>query len=138
MLELFLIFCRPYCTHQNQLIAQNQFMLWANAPGLIISVWLNLQAAKLQYCDRMSANMRSSFVNLLDSNRRSFAMRTTERGVALGGDLDKWEDNIEATENGDSTPIQNFTNLRKMALDITLQKVEAPAPHEKIVVGGKE
>lgn len=121
-----------------QYSAQNQFMLWANAPGLIISVWLNLQAAKLQYCDRMSANMRSSFVNLLDSNRRSFAMRTTERGVALGGDLDKWEDNIEATENGDSTPIQNFTNLRKMALDITLQKVEAPAPHEKIVVGGKE
>ena len=113
-------------------------MFWANAPGLIISVWLNLQAAKLQYCDRMSANMRSSFVNLLDSNRRSFAIRTGEKGMPLGGDLEKEEDNVETvSENGDS-PIQTFANLRKMALDITLQKVEAPAPHEKIVVGGKE
>lgn len=118
-------------------LIQNQFMFWANAPGLIISVWLNMAAAKLQYCDRMSSSMRSSFVQLLDSNRRSFAIRTNEHGGTLGGVLDKEEGGNQGDvgEGEEPSTIQTFSNLRKMAMDITLQKTEAPAPHEKVVVG---
>ena len=115
-------------------LIDNQFVFWANAPGLIISVWLNLCGAKLQYSDRISASMRSSFADLLDRNRRSFALAPGERRV-LGGDLDKEEEeDIECIDNGPSSAVQTFAILRKTALEITIQKTEAPAPHEKVVV----
>ena len=47
---------------------QNWFIFWANAPGLIISIWLNMAAAKLQYCDRLSEDIRKSMVNFLKEN----------------------------------------------------------------------
>eukprot|EP00581_Thalassiosira_minuscula_P011223 CAMPEP_0183722960 /NCGR_PEP_ID=MMETSP0737-20130205/14741_1 /TAXON_ID=385413 /ORGANISM="Thalassiosira miniscula, Strain CCMP1093" /LENGTH=236 /DNA_ID=CAMNT_0025953207 /DNA_START=373 /DNA_END=1083 /DNA_ORIENTATION=- len=96
-----------------------------------------MAAAKLQYCDRIKSSMRSSFVHLLDSNRRSFALPSNGERRVLGGDLDKEEEEKEEEDNttNQSSLVQNFSNLRKMALDITIQKAEAPAPHEKVVVG---
>mmetsp|Transcript_1694 Transcript_1694/g.3385 ORF Transcript_1694/g.3385 Transcript_1694/m.3385 type:complete len:323 (-) Transcript_1694:125-1093(-) len=118
-------------------LIQNQFVFWANAPGFIVSVYLNMAAAKLQYCDRIKSSMRSSFVHLLDSNRRSFALPSNGERRVLGGDLDKEEEEKEEEDNitNQSSQVQTFSNLRKMALDITIQKSEAPAPHEKVVVG---
>ena len=116
---------------------QNQFVFWANAPGLVVSFWLNMAAAKLQYSDRMSTNMRSSLVQLLDSNKRSFAIPSGQRRV-LGGDVMNEEEgnDQEASSNG-RMDVKTFKAIRQSALDITTQKVEAPAPHEKVVVGGK-
>eukprot|EP00579_Thalassiosira_antarctica_P032040 CAMPEP_0201992858 /NCGR_PEP_ID=MMETSP0905-20130828/1274_1 /ASSEMBLY_ACC=CAM_ASM_000554 /TAXON_ID=420261 /ORGANISM="Thalassiosira antarctica, Strain CCMP982" /LENGTH=269 /DNA_ID=CAMNT_0048547595 /DNA_START=329 /DNA_END=1138 /DNA_ORIENTATION=- len=95
-----------------------------------------MAAAKLQYCDRMSSSMRTSFVQLLEANRRSFAIPAGE-GRVLGGDLDKEEEGNDEQDFSDGHPstVQTFSNLRKMALDITMQKTEAPASHEKVVVG---
>jgi len=45
-------------------------------------------------------------------------------------DTENRRDAMQQTSND----IHTFANLRKMALDITIQKTEAPAPHEKIVV----
>ena len=118
--------------------------LWVfvpNAAGFMISIWLNMAAVKLQYSDRIAKELRSSFVRLLDDNRKSF------RG------LDRREDIINARNIGDSkevhtnsspssppppllpTPVHTFVNLRNMALEVTTQKMEAPAPHEKVVIG---
>ncbi len=47
-------------------------MLVPNAYGFMVSVWLNMAAVKLQYSNRMAASLRLSFVQLLDSNRKSF------------------------------------------------------------------
>ena len=142
-------------------LINNLFLFFANAPGLLLSVWLNMAAAKLQYCDRISGNMRSSFVALLDSHRRSFRI-PGGGGIDLGGDDDDdvdGQDNPnnsnreEAGEQGttasqqqqqqqqkqrpklDNNDIHTFATLRKMALDITIQKTSIPAPHEKVVVG---
>ena len=107
-------------------------------PGLILSVWLNMAAAKLQYSDRIAKDMRKSFVRLLDRNRQSFRM-LPGTGMRLDVEediVDNLEDNNETSPQNDTdnnTP-QSFADLRKMALDITIQKTEAPAPHEKIVV----
>ncbi|KAL7463538.1 hypothetical protein ACHAXS_003896 [Conticribra weissflogii] len=106
-------------------LIQNHFVFWANAPGLVLSVWLNMAAVKLQYCDRISQSMRSSFVQLLDNNRKSFKTPVLDRREL--GDKNDDED-VSGAQN-------SFANLRKMALDITIQKIEAPAPHEKVVVG---
>jgi len=88
-----------------------------------------MAAAKLQYSDRIAKDMRKSFVQLLDRNRQSFRMLPGMR-LDVEEDVDL-EDNND-TDNND-TP-QSFANLKQMALDITIQKTEAPAPHEKIVV----
>ncbi len=77
-----------------------------------------MAAAKLQYSDRMVHSMRASFVQLLDSSRQSF------RGQMAA----KSNDQFHTT----------FDNLKKTAMALTTQKVEAPAPHEKIVVGGEK
>ena len=105
-------------------------------PGLILSVWLNMAAAKLQYSDRIAKDMRKSFVQLLDRNRQSFRMLP---GMRLDVEEDiNLEDGNETssqndTDNTGNAP-QSFANLKQMALDITIQKTEAPAPHEMIVV----
>jgi hypothetical protein len=101
----------------NQSSLQNQFVFWANAPGFILSIWLNMAAAKLQYSDRMATSMRASFVQLLDSNRQSLRQHASAKSNAQ----------IHT----------NFDNLKKTAMALTTQKFEAPAPHEKIVVGGE-
>ncbi|EJK55591.1 hypothetical protein THAOC_24666, partial [Thalassiosira oceanica] len=62
-------------------LIQNQFLFWANCPGLILSIWLNMAAAKLQYCDRLKQTMRRSFVELLDRNRSSFALPSSGEGI---------------------------------------------------------
>ena len=146
-------------------LINNLFLFFANAPGLLLSVWLNMAAAKLQYCDRISGNMRSSFVALLDSHRRSFRI-PGGGGIDLGGEDDEDDEDVgqdnssnnsnieEAGEQGttsqqqqeqkrqqkqrpklDNNDIHTFATLRKMALDITIQKTSIPAPHEKVVVG---
>jgi len=116
-------------------------MFWANAPGLIISVWLNLSAAKLQYCDLLATNMRSSFVQLLDRNRNSFMIPEGERGV-LGGDLEDDEEEAVAEEgglpeDGQHEKAKSFAHLRRQSLKVSSQNKQVPAPHEKVVLGGK-
>lgn len=114
---------------------KNWFVFWANAPGFILSIWLNMAAAKLQYCDRMSNDMRSSFVRLLESNRRSFVIR--ENHMTVDSPTQKRIDEVGSTNsnqiNGDDG-VTSFENLRKMALEIAIGKTEAPASHEKVVV----
>lgn len=85
-----------------------------------------MAAAKLQYCDRMSNNMRVSFVNLLESNRRSFAIH------------EQPNESTSATQTiRDNSPeggVASFESMRKMALEVAIGKTEAPASHEKVVV----
>ena len=102
-----------------------------------------MAAAKLQYSDRISKGMRASFVELLDRNRQSFRMPRGRRLDIGGTDAVKENDDEENGINdasgndvdGTTNNIHSFANLKQMALDITIQKAEAPAPHEKIVVG---
>ncbi len=106
---------------------QNLFMFVPNAWGFMVSIWLSMSAVKLQYSDRMAKSLRSSFVQLLEDNRKSF------RG------LDRRENIKDDTfvSKDDNEPVQTFTNLRKMALEIATQKIETPAPHKKLVIGCK-
>jgi len=94
-----------------------------------------MAAAKLQYCDRMSNHMRSSFVRLLDTNRRSFVIRDQDGSLTAA----KHATNPVAPSNlpphmHAEDGVASFENMRKMALDIAIGKTEAPASHEKVVV----
>jgi hypothetical protein len=102
-------------------------MFVPNAWGFMVSIWLSMSAVKLQYSDRMAKSLRSSFVTLLEDNRKSF------RGLDRREDIN--DDTFVSTD--DNVPVQTFANLRKMTLEIAIQKTEAPAPHEKLVIGCK-
>ncbi|KAL7506635.1 hypothetical protein ACHAXN_003887 [Cyclotella atomus] len=113
-------------------LIQNWFVFWANAPGFVLSIWLNMAAAKLQYCDRMSNNMRSSFVRLLESNRGSFVIREDQNA-----DMSTEQKALKEVQNNNINShegVASFENMRTMALEIATGRIEAPAPHEKVVV----
>lgn len=122
-------------------IIQNQFVFWANAPGLIISVWLNLCAVKLQYCDFTAVDMRASFARLLDTNRRSFRIPDGEKG-SLGGDLEENRDDEEAApveeggapEQGWKEKAKSLVQLKRLSSQIGSRKKLPPNPHEKLVL----
>ncbi|KAL7548965.1 hypothetical protein ACHAWF_012236 [Thalassiosira exigua] len=105
-------------------LLQNHFIFWANAPGLLMSIWLNMAAVKLQYCDRMSHDMHKSVVKFIQDNRDSLLSSQTVK-------LDESNDNEKETPQH----IQSLEHLTKLAYEITIQRTEAPAPHERVVVG---
>ena len=121
--------------------------LWVfvpNAVGFMISIWLNMAAVKLQYSDRIAKELRSSFVRLLDDNRKSFRGLDRREDIIIndriiGGDGKEVHTNTSPSSPPPPplipTPVHTFVNLRNMALEVTTQKMEAPAPHEKVVIG---
>ena len=88
-----------------------------------------MAAAKLLYCDRVSNDMRASFVRFIREN--------------CDGDNIAWSQNmaIDGTANTTNSEIQgeevvaSFESVTKMALEIDTGKTEAPASHEKVVLG---
>jgi solute carrier family 50 protein (sugar transporter) len=93
-----------------------------------------MAAAKLQYCDRMSNDMRSSFVRLLETNRRSFVIRENQDGSIISPQTLNEVTDLPSNKLHNECGVTSFENLRKMALEIAIGKTEAPAPHEKVVV----
>lgn len=94
-------------------------------------------------------------MQLLDMNRKSF--RIPKRSHVDYDDCDEGEDGENDKENGGeeggavaslqqhpprqrptlldgNNDIHTFANIRKMAINITIQKASIPAPHEKVVV----
>ena len=90
------------------ILKQNLFIFFGNAPGFIMSVWLNLGAVKLLYQKHHSREMRKSVVNLLvDQERRSLNMNSNSL-MALRKGLEEQEDEIEGLRalprlNGESS-----------------------------------
>jgi len=116
-----------------------------------------MAAAKLQYCDRLSHDMRSSVVSYLEKSQKKLIESShrnlmasireiDESSVSLGASDSNNNNNKEVEEDipqdrrpqlqkqqipDAETTLQHFTQL---AYDITIQRSEAPAPHEKVVV----
>ena len=51
------------------ILLQNLWIFFANAPALVLSVWLNMGAAKLQYQGFQAEQMRQSFAVFLETSR---------------------------------------------------------------------
>jgi solute carrier family 50 (sugar transporter) len=50
------------------MLIQNLWIFFANCPGFILSIWLNLGATKLMYQRHHSKQMRTSFASFLEKN----------------------------------------------------------------------
>jgi solute carrier family 50 protein (sugar transporter) len=95
-------------------LIDNLYIFFANAPGLILSIWLNLSAVKLLYGEHRVREVRDAVVKYLEE----------------GSDR-----HLRVEEEPDERPVsQKAVNFAKIVLQVTAQKARAPAAHEKIVL----
>ena len=106
------------------ILIQNMWLFFANAPGFVLSVWLNMGAAKLQYEGFRAVEMRKYLATYLEqSSRPALPMPIGHSGEA--------EETQQEEANG---PLQKVTDSGKVVWEVTAQLKQAPAPHENITI----
>jgi len=125
-------------------LTRNIFVLVGNFFGVLISLWLNMCAIKLQYHDHTASMMRQSMASFLINTRESIRSSTIHQGGSLQlQDLDSIETAIPATTTTTDTPpnpIPSFLDSRIQDLYTLVQgltateNIKAPAPQEKILI----
>jgi solute carrier family 50 protein (sugar transporter) len=121
------------------ILIQNIFVLVSTLPGLLLSVYYNMQAIKLQFHEDRSTDLRKSIVSALEVEQelqsQAFLLppvvvlvvpMTTE---SLAGSLsaDKHQSTNRATNN-------TLLDYAKIVWEVAAQKRLSPAPHEKAVL----
>jgi solute carrier family 50 protein (sugar transporter) len=101
-------------------ILQNLFVFFANAPGFVLSVWLNMCAAKIQYEEHKAREMRKSFVSFLESSQNWNANQPQQQQQQQQEETGGW---------------QRAVDWGRVVVQVTSQQTPAPAAHEKLVVG---
>jgi solute carrier family 50 (sugar transporter) len=105
-------------------LQQNYWIFFANAPGFVLSVYLNMGAAKLQYQGHRAHEMRKSFATYLEQQQEQAAESST------------W---ITSQQGNGGTSSEQIPKKKKdymtIAWEVTSQATPAPAPHESIVLG---
>lgn len=103
-------------------LKQNLFIFFANAPGFLLSVYLNLGAVKLLYQKHHSTEIRKSFVAFLQNDEESIKRFSQE-----------WKnETVEAVPASTAKTTPDWTTI---VWNVTSQTTPAPAPHEKLVLG---
>jgi solute carrier family 50 protein (sugar transporter) len=111
------------------ILKQNLFVFFGNAPGFVMSVWLNLQAVKLQYESFRSQEMRKSIVAAIEQARESFGSSVLELQ-----EQQLLTDEATHSTTPESTTIQSFVDAARIVRDVTAQNMVAPAPHDTMVM----
>jgi len=104
-------------------LINNLFVFFGNAPGFCLSVWLNLQAIKLQYGDFQVTEIRKSISVALGSQK--FV------GQLEGVDKVDDDDDDDTSLNKNTRTAAEFA---KVVWDVTAQNTKAPVSHEIIVM----
>jgi solute carrier family 50 protein (sugar transporter) len=102
------------------ILIRNFWIYFANAPGFLLSIWLNLGAAKLLYQGHHSNQMRTSFANYLETTTSSRNLQPI------------------STKSSPSSPTTTTTTVlsdwAKIVWDVTSQTTPAPVRHESLVL----
>jgi solute carrier family 50 protein (sugar transporter) len=120
-------------------LTKNIFVLVGNFPGVVISIWLNMCAIKLQYHDHTASIMRKSMASFLTSTRESIRSSTIHHGSLKLEDLESIETAVAAEDTTPNMPPSLFdsrmADLSAFVLGLTAtENVKAPAPQEKILI----
>jgi solute carrier family 50 protein (sugar transporter) len=115
------------------ILLQNLWLLFANVPGFVLSIWLNLGASKLQYQDHRATEMRKSFANYLGKAQKESQLSSRALQVPLGNSNAGREE--QAEEQAPDGTLQKAVDFGKIVWDVTSSQMQAPAPHENVVLG---
>ena len=80
------------------ILVQDLWIFFADCPGFIISVWLNLGAVKLLYKGHYDAGVRDSVINLLPENDQNMSVRYPVLHTSTGADVTNNESDEESGE----------------------------------------
>ena len=104
-------------------LKQNLFIFWANAPGFVLSVYLNLGAVKLLYQSHHATEIRKSFVTFFQQEE------------SIKRSSQEWQtENVEEAAETTTTSTPRATDWTTVVWNVTSQTTPAPAPHEKLVL----
>jgi len=120
--------CTGWLTYS--FLKQDLFLFFGNVFGLVISFWLNMCAAKLQYQDHRATHMRSLFVNFVHQNRASFHATPSDDAEVSNNDAENPDTKAHPRTGSKLPPMTG--DIAKVILRVTTQDVKAPTPHEKI------
>lgn len=111
-------------------LIDNLFVFFANVFGFLLSVWLNLQAIKLQYGDFRSNEVKRSIVLALEEvSRRSFLVHNPEVPEVESAEAPVSDENDESSvANG------GIVDFARVVWNVTAQNTKAPVAHETIVL----
>jgi solute carrier family 50 protein (sugar transporter) len=118
-------------------LIQNIFVLVANAPGLLLSVYYNMQALKLQFHEDRSTDLRKSIVSALEVEQELQSQAFLLPAVVVPVETTEvLKESLEPDKNQDAINDTNNTLLDYATIvwEVAAQKRLSPAPHEKAVL----
>jgi len=108
------------------ILTQNLFIFWGNAPGFLLSVYLNLGAVKLLYQRHHATEMRKSFVAFLKQEEET-KQEQSKRDLEVSTRMRISEPPVAST----TTTAKDWATV---VWNVTSQTTPAPAPHETLVL----
>jgi solute carrier family 50 protein (sugar transporter) len=127
--------CTGWITYA--ILIQNIFVLVANIPGLLLSVYYNMQALKLQFYEDRSTDLLKSIVSALEVEQQTQSQSPAFllcEVPAITDDLEQSlpPDKIQNTINDTNT--NTIFDYATIVWEIAAQKRLCTAPHEKAVM----
>jgi solute carrier family 50 protein (sugar transporter) len=120
------------------ILIQNIFVLVSTLPGLLLSVYYNMQAIKLQFHEDRSTDLRKSIVSALEVEQQQSQAFLLPPVVVLVLPMttENLEESLAADKNQNTNSTANNTLLdyAKIVWEVAAQKRLSPAPHEKAVL----
>jgi len=110
-------------------LRSDPYVLVGNGPGLILSIWLNMNACKLLYREYSQSVLRRSLPKLLEQSHRMSLSTSTTTMIPIGA-KDGAGDKLDEEEPS-SSPVQL---LWEQTLDL-IRLEKAPVAHEYMVLG---
>jgi solute carrier family 50 protein (sugar transporter) len=121
------------------ILKQNIWVLVSSLPGLLLSVYYNMQAIKLQFHEDRSTDLRKSIVSALEVEQevQSQAFLLPPAVVlVVPMTTESLNESLSAEKNQTTNNTINNTLLdyAKIVWEVAAQKRLSPAPHEKAVL----
>lgn len=107
------------------ILRKNFWVYFANAPGFLMSVWLNLGAVKLLYQRHHGTALRSSVVEYLETQHQQQQHHQ---------ELLPEPTSVVVAVSTTTTTKDNDSYWAKIVLEVTSQTTPAPTPHERLVL----
>jgi solute carrier family 50 protein (sugar transporter) len=121
------------------ILIQNIFVLVSTLPGLLLSVYYNMQAIKLQFHEDRSTDLRKSIVSALEVEQELQSQAFLLPPVVVlvvPMTAESLEESLSAGKHQNTNSATNNTLLdyAKIVWEVVAQKRLSPAPHEKAVL----
>jgi hypothetical protein len=104
----------------------------ANAPGVLLPVYYNMQAIKLQFHEDRSTDLRKSIISALEVEERSQSQAFLVPVVTTEDSKQSLPPDKNQSHNNTNT--NTIFDYATIVWEVVAQKRLSPAPHEKVVM----